>query len=61
MTDTDKLIDAWKTIGEFCDNTPTCDGCFMRDTCFIELTHGRNMYKVTKQFIEEVRSRDSWM
>ena len=45
----------------FCDSTPSCDGCFMRDTCFIELTHGRNMYKVTKQFIEEVRTRDSWM
>lgn len=61
MTDTDKLINAWKTIGRFCDNTPSCDGCFMRDTCFIELTHGRNMYKVTKRFIEEVRSRASWM
>lgn len=59
MTDTDKLINAWKTIGRFCDNAPSCD--FMRDTCFIELTHGRNMYKVTKQFIEEVRSRASWM
>lgn len=61
MTDKDKLINAWKTIGEFCDNTPSCDSCFMRDTCFIELTHGRNMYKVSKQFIEEVRTRDSWM
>lgn len=61
MTDTDELITAWKTIGEFCYNTPTCDGCFMRDTCFRELTYGRNMYKVTEQFIEEVRSRASWM